>query len=93
VLLGVCESKDAPLVYSGEVGEEHVYSACPAIRLLGGALELFRVFFCAFFVCLVAGVACWRSGGVVSSPEYHLRRVLCIMWVAGGGWSLRESKY
>jgi hypothetical protein len=40
----------------------------------------------------VAGVACWRNGGAVSSPEYHLRRVLCIMWIAGGGWSLRESK-
>ena len=31
----VCEGGDAPLLYGGEVGEEHVYTACPAIRLLG----------------------------------------------------------
>ncbi len=40
MLLGVCEGGDAPLVYGGEVGEEHVYSACPAIRLLGGAFDI-----------------------------------------------------
>ena len=40
MLLGVCESGDAPLVYGGEVGEEHVYSARPAIVLLGGALHM-----------------------------------------------------
>jgi len=40
MLLGVCEGGDAPLVYSGEVGEEHVYIACPAIRLLRSALDM-----------------------------------------------------
>jgi hypothetical protein len=38
MLLGVCEGGDAPLVYGGEVGEEHVYAARPTIRLLGGTL-------------------------------------------------------
>ena len=40
MLLGVCEGGDAPLVYSSEVGEEHVYSVRPAIRLLGVALDM-----------------------------------------------------
>ena len=40
MLLGVCEGGDAPLVYSGEVGEEHVQSACPAMHLLGGVLDM-----------------------------------------------------
>ena len=34
MLLGVCEDGEMPLVYGGEVGEEHVYAAHPAIRLL-----------------------------------------------------------
>ncbi len=40
MLLGVCESGDAPLVYGGKVGEEHVYTACPAIRLLRSTLDM-----------------------------------------------------
>jgi len=40
VLLGVCERGDVPLVYCGEVGEEHVYTACPAIRLLRSTLDM-----------------------------------------------------
>jgi hypothetical protein len=40
VLLGVCEGGDAPLVYGGEVGEEHVYTACPSISLLKGTLDM-----------------------------------------------------
>jgi hypothetical protein len=41
MLLGVCEGGDAPFVYGGEVGgEEHVYAARPAIRLLGGTLYM-----------------------------------------------------
>ena len=40
---------------------------------------------------LVSGVSRRRSGGDISSPEYHWRRVLCIMAMAGGGWRLRES--
>ncbi len=59
MLLGVCEDGDASLVYGGEAGEEHVYAACPAIRVLG-------------VLCVwVTGVVCCRSGGVVSSPVYH----------------------
>ena len=38
--LFVCECEDAPLVYGGKVGEEHVYTACPAIRLLRSALGI-----------------------------------------------------
>ena len=38
--LGVCEGGDAPLLYGGEVGEEHVYATRPAIRLLGSALDM-----------------------------------------------------
>ena len=40
MLLGVCEGGDASLIYGGEVGEEHVYTACPATRLLGSALYM-----------------------------------------------------
>ena len=40
MLMGVCEGGDAHLDYSGEVGEEHVYTACPAIRLLRSALDM-----------------------------------------------------
>ena len=40
MLLGVCEDGDAPLVYGGEVGEEHVEAARPAVRLLGGTLYI-----------------------------------------------------
>ena len=40
MLLGVCECGDAPLVYGGKVGEEHVYTACSAIRLLRSALGM-----------------------------------------------------
>ncbi len=40
MLLGVCEGGDAPLVYGGEVGEEHVYTACTAIHLLGSTLYM-----------------------------------------------------
>jgi hypothetical protein len=40
MLLGVCEGGDMPLVYGGEVGEEHVYTACPAIRLFGITLYM-----------------------------------------------------
>ena len=40
MLLGVREGGDAPLVYGGEVGEEHVHTACPAIRLLGSTLDM-----------------------------------------------------
>ncbi len=40
MLLGVCEGGDAPLVYGGEVGEEHVHTACPAIRLLRSTLDM-----------------------------------------------------
>ena len=36
--LGVCENGDALLVYDGEVGEEHVYTTRPAIRVLGSTL-------------------------------------------------------
>jgi hypothetical protein len=79
MLLGVCEGGDVPLVYGGKVGEEHVYAACTAIRLLG-------------VLCIwVTGVVCWRSGGAVSNHVYHCRRVLCIMWIAGGSRRLRES--
>ena len=38
MLLGVREGGDAPLVYGAEVDEEHVYTACPTIRLLGSTL-------------------------------------------------------
>ena len=40
MLLGVCEGGDAPLVYGGEVGEEHVYTAWPAIRVLRSTLDV-----------------------------------------------------
>jgi hypothetical protein len=40
MLLGGCEGGDAPLVNGGEVGEEHVYTACLAIRLLRSALDM-----------------------------------------------------
>ncbi len=40
MLLSVCEGGDAPLVYGGEVDEEHVHAARPAIRLLGGTLYM-----------------------------------------------------
>ncbi len=40
MLLGVSEAGDAPLVYGCEVGEEHVYAACPAIHLLGSTLYM-----------------------------------------------------
>ena len=37
MLLGVCEGGDAPLIYGGEFGEEHMKAARPTnIRLLGG---------------------------------------------------------
>ncbi len=38
MLLSVCKGGDAALVYGGEVGEEHVEAARPAVRLLGGTL-------------------------------------------------------
>ena len=38
MLLGVREGGDTPLVYGCEVYKKHVQSACPAVRLLGGAL-------------------------------------------------------
>ena len=40
VVLGVCEGGDVALVYGGEVGEEHVYAACPSISLMGRALVM-----------------------------------------------------
>ncbi len=40
MLLGVCAGGDAPLVYGGEVSEEHMYTAYPAIRLLRSALDM-----------------------------------------------------
>ena len=40
MLVGVCEGGDAPLVYGGEVGEDRVYAACPAIRLLRSTLDM-----------------------------------------------------
>ena len=40
MLLGVCEGEDAPLVHGGEVGEEHVCAARPAIRLSGCTLYM-----------------------------------------------------
>jgi hypothetical protein len=40
MLLGVCEGGDAPLVYGGEVSEEHVYAVRPAIHLLRGTLYI-----------------------------------------------------
>jgi hypothetical protein len=40
----------------------------------------------------VTGVSWWRSGGAISSSEYHWRMVLCIMLIAGGGRRLRGSK-
>jgi hypothetical protein len=40
VLLGVCKGGDAALAYGGEVGEEHVEAARPAVRLLGSALYM-----------------------------------------------------
>ena len=39
-MLGMCEGGDAALVYGGEVGEEHVYTACLAVRLLRGTLDM-----------------------------------------------------
>ena len=39
-MLGVCENGDAPLVYGGKVGEEHVYAARPSIRLLRITLDM-----------------------------------------------------
>ena len=36
----VYEGGDAPLVYGGEDGEEHVYAARPSIRLLRSALDM-----------------------------------------------------
>ena len=48
---------------------------------------------CWGVLCIwVTGVVCCRSGGAVSIPVYHCRRVLCIMWIAGGGRRLSESK-
>ena len=48
---------------------------------------------CWGVLCIwMAGVVCCRSGGAVSSLVHHYRRVLCIMWIAGGGQRLRESK-
>ena len=38
MLLGVGEGGDAPLVYGGEIDEEHVHAARPTIRLSGGRL-------------------------------------------------------
>ena len=40
MLLGVCEGGDASLVYGGEVSEEHVEAARPAVRLLGSTLYM-----------------------------------------------------
>ena len=40
MLLSVCKGGDAALVYGGEVGEEHVYAACPSIRLLRSTLDM-----------------------------------------------------
>ena len=40
MLLGVCEGGGAPLVDGGEVGEEHVYTACPAISFLRSTLDM-----------------------------------------------------
>ena len=40
MLLGVCEGGDAPLVYGGEVGEDHMYTTRPVIRLLGSTLYM-----------------------------------------------------
>ena len=40
MLLGVCEGGDASLVYGGKVDEEHVYAACPSIRLLGSTSDM-----------------------------------------------------
>ena len=38
VLLGMGEDGDTFLVYGCEVYKKHVEAACPAVRLLGGAL-------------------------------------------------------
>ncbi len=40
MLLGVCKDGYAALVYGGEVGEEHVEAARPAVRLLGSTLYM-----------------------------------------------------
>ena len=40
MLLGVCKCGDAALVYGGEVGEEYVEAARPAVRLLGSTLYM-----------------------------------------------------
>ncbi len=40
VLLCVSEGGDAPLVYGGEVDEEHVYDTRPSVRLPGSALDM-----------------------------------------------------
>jgi hypothetical protein len=37
------------------------------------------------------GVVSCRRGGAVSNHVYHCRRVLCILWMAGGSRKLRES--
>jgi hypothetical protein len=40
---------------------------------------------CWGVLCMwVTGVVCHRSGGAVSNPVYHCRRVLRILWIAGG---------
>ncbi len=38
MLLSVCRGGDAAVVYGGEVDEEPVEAARPAVRLLGGTL-------------------------------------------------------
>ena len=76
MLLGVREGGDTPLVYGCEVCKKHVQSACPAVRLLGGAL----------YVGILR-----KSGGAISSPVYHRRRVVCILSMAFGGCRLRGS--
>ena len=79
MLLGVCEGGDAPLVYGGEIDEEHVHFACPTICLSGGRLYVYVWYFS------------FQKWGVTCKSLYHCRRVLCIMSTAGGGWRLRES--
>ena len=39
----------------------------------------------------MSSVSLLRSGGAICRFEYHCRRVLCILSMAGGGWRLRES--
>ena len=47
---------------------------------------------CWGVLCMwVSGSSLFSRGGAISSPVYHWRSVLCILWIARGGRKLSES--